>query len=253
MIAGNRARSDFRKEASFRTSPRGFTLIEVLVVAAVIAVLLALLLPGVGRGREAARRTQCKNNLKQIGLALHNYESSYQAFPLAYSVNPQGNPQHSWRTALLPYVDQAPLYNQLNFSRPWDDPVNATPAQVQLLTYSCPSGIFPQGQTAYLAPVTPNSCLRPTEGRTFRQITDGTDNTLVVVEVAYADAVAWMSPKDAEESLLLGYGPTTKDSHYGGRHALLADGSVRFLSNNISANTLQALITVASGDKVEDF
>lgn len=92
---------------------RGFTLIELLVVIAIIAVLIALLLPAVQQAREAARRTQCKNNMKQLGLALHNYHDTYQKFPMSfcidgnYSVTGSGK---SWFVGILPYIDQAPLF-----------------------------------------------------------------------------------------------------------------------------------------------
>ena len=95
---------------------RGFTLIELLVVIAIIAVLIALLLPAVQQAREAARRSQCKNNLKQMGLALHNYHETYGVFPMGvnYSVDqPWGG---SFNISLLPYADQAPAYNKINFS-----------------------------------------------------------------------------------------------------------------------------------------
>jgi len=82
----------------------GFTLIELLVVIAIIAVLVALLLPAVQQAREAARRAQCKNNLKQIGLALHNYHDAFGCFPPVASTDAQGNPLLSWRVALLPYL-----------------------------------------------------------------------------------------------------------------------------------------------------
>lgn len=93
----------------------GFTLIELLVVIAIIAVLIALLLPAVQQAREAARRTQCKNNFKQIGLALHNYHDTFNGFPLGVTTSAQGGWGHSFWIGLLPYVDQAPLYNQFVF------------------------------------------------------------------------------------------------------------------------------------------
>ncbi|WP_145373534.1 DUF1559 family PulG-like putative transporter [Maioricimonas rarisocia] len=99
----------------------GFTLIELLVVIAIIAILVALLLPAVQQAREAARRSQCKNNLKQLGLALHNYHDTHGTFPLNYT-RQWGNPDPldgmsaSWLVGILPYVDQAPLYNQVDFN-----------------------------------------------------------------------------------------------------------------------------------------
>src|SRR5580704_13836676 len=105
---------------------RGFTLIELLVVIAIIAVLIALLLPAVQQAREAARRTQCKNNLKQIGLALFNYHDACKTFPPGY-VDQNGNPNLTpdndlgpgwgWASFLLPYVDQGNTYNQINFNQ----------------------------------------------------------------------------------------------------------------------------------------
>jgi prepilin-type N-terminal cleavage/methylation domain-containing protein/prepilin-type processing-associated H-X9-DG protein len=98
---------------------KGFTLIELLVVIAIIAILIALLLPAVQQAREAARRSQCRNNLKQIGLAFHNYHDSLNCFPPSSSYNlpaAVSNGQHTWVEHVLPYIDQAPLYNQINFS-----------------------------------------------------------------------------------------------------------------------------------------
>ncbi len=95
----------------------GFTLIELLVVIAIIAILIALLLPAVQQAREAARRTQCRNNLKQLGLALHNYHDNALVFPPGYiGLNSSNNfSGWGWGTFILPFVDQAPLYNNINF------------------------------------------------------------------------------------------------------------------------------------------
>ncbi len=104
---------------------RGFTLIELLVVIAIIAVLIALLLPAVQQAREAARRTQCKNNLKQVGLALHNYHDSFSVFPFGKGfkyAGAAGYARWSQHAMILPYVDQAPLYNTINFSAPPETP-----------------------------------------------------------------------------------------------------------------------------------
>ncbi len=102
--------------------PRGFTLIELLVVIAIIAVLIALLLPAVQQAREAARRTQCKNNLKQLGLANHNYHDVANRFPIN-----EGSVGASTLVYLLPYIDQAPLYNSLNYTGCWSDGLAGKP------------------------------------------------------------------------------------------------------------------------------
>ncbi len=139
-------------EGNFIRQRRAFTLIELLVVIAVIAVLVSLLLPAVQQAREAARRSQCKNNLKQIGLALHNYEGTHNAFPPGYvsgpeipamgPVDPQFNdagPGWGWLTQLLPELDQAPLYNSLNLVLPCYDPANAPLVRTPLAAFRCPS------------------------------------------------------------------------------------------------------------------
>jgi len=131
---------------------RGFTLIELLVVIAIIAVLIALLLPAVQQAREAARRTQCRNNLHQIGLALHNYHDTHQCFPSGW-VGSTGSdaPSHGWAVMILPFMDEMALYNAYNFSQGmagqpgaaaglW---ANKTVVQSVLAQYCCPSGIAP--------------------------------------------------------------------------------------------------------------
>ncbi|WP_246128198.1 DUF1559 domain-containing protein [Planctopirus ephydatiae] len=96
----------------------GFTLIELLVVIAIIAILIALLLPAVQQAREAARRTQCRNNIKQLGLAIHNYHDTFQAFPgnITNGAYDTSTRSRSWLVAILPYIDQGPLYNTIDFS-----------------------------------------------------------------------------------------------------------------------------------------
>ncbi len=144
---------------------RGFTLIELLVVIAIIAVLVALLLPAVQQAREAARRSACKNNMKQIGLALHNYHDTHSSFPPGYiSDRPATNNSSwcrssgpfpssvqwaPWTVLILPFLDQAPVYNQMNFDIPFQatsNKMDTSTINYQLVqdaspmtVYQCPS------------------------------------------------------------------------------------------------------------------
>ena len=153
---------------------RGFTLIELLVVIAIIAVLIALLLPAVQAAREAARRAQCVNNLKQMGLALHNYHDAVLVFPPGYIAaskfidgETDTAPGWSWASMILPQLDQTPLYSSANFWLPVQAPANTTTTQTSLTVFLCPSDQIP--------------------GRTFA-VTDGFGNTVATVAPSsYAD------------------------------------------------------------------
>lgn len=233
----------------------GLTVIEILVCIAIIAVLAALFFPATRNAREAARRSQCKCYLKQIGLALHNYHDLYKAFPPAYTVDANGKPLHSWRTLLLPFLDQLSLYEKIDLSKPWDDPVNAEVAKSLPPAYRCPSVKKPtELTTTYLAVVGETCAFRPGQGRPMSDITDGTSRTLFVVEVAPQHAVHWMSPQDADAALVSKFTTEAKDlAHTGGIQVLMGDGSVRFMSENTPLNTLRTLITVAGNEPVGEF
>jgi len=121
---------------------RGFTLIELLVVIAIIAILVALLLPAVQQAREAARRTQCRNNLKQIGLAMHNYHDVFLMFPIGAIANNSADVFSGPLTAILPYIEGANLENLYNYSLQWtDQPLNVGPTVIP--NYVCPSANAP--------------------------------------------------------------------------------------------------------------
>lgn len=205
----------------FRRSPNqfrrsGFTLIELLVVIAIIAILVSLLLPAVQQAREAARRTQCKNNLKQIGLAMHNYHDVYSCFPNVNANNTLSG--GSTFTSILPMIDGANAYNLYDFNRSNSDPVNVQVTSQQLPFYLCPSSPMRRevpgcssdsgrapghyavniGSVDYnvywsFIPGSPrpnlNGAIVYTDsvgGRTkFRDFTDGTSSTLLVGETAY--------------------------------------------------------------------
>lgn len=131
-----------------RAPRRAFTLIELLVVIAIIAILIALLLPAVQQAREAARRTQCRNSLKQIGLALANYESTFSTLPIGMQ---SGFTRPNWRLSLFPYIDQAPLFNQLNFSASFQGNAlgtgNTVLSNFSIPMYKCPSSPLPSNPT----------------------------------------------------------------------------------------------------------
>lgn len=132
---------------------RGFTLIELLVVIAIIGILVSLLLPAVQAAREAARRTQCTNNLKQIGIALANYELSLGTYPSGYVISPgvgtpdpqtgDTEPGWGWLALLLPFMEQTTLHGVLDFNRPCWDPVNAAAVQTPIPGFLCPTATNP--------------------------------------------------------------------------------------------------------------
>ena len=210
----------------------------------IIAVLFSLTVP-VTRSRESSRRSQCSNNLKQLGLALHNYHDAYQAFPPAYTVDADGRRLHSWRTLLLPLLDQKPLYDTIDLSKPWDDPANAQAAQAQPSVFRCPEADCPENHATYLAMIASDGCLRPGASANLSEITDGTSNTILVIEVPSAHAVHWMAPIDAYESLVTGFGPETQLNHRNGLFVLCGDGSVRFVPLETPAAEWRALTSIA--------
>ncbi|MCA9087066.1 MAG: DUF1559 domain-containing protein [Planctomycetaceae bacterium] len=275
---------------------RGFTLIELLVVIAIIAILIALLLPAVQQAREAARRSQCKNNIKQIGLALHNYHDTFNTLPAAfYRVNTTTPPAAwGWGTMILPYIDQAPLYNTLNPSNP---PAVAPTAAVQTVipAYRCPSDTGPQlnanrgnwgtsnysgvyGSVASTADANENlssgnGCFSASSSVRFRDITDGTSNTVGIGERAYGklgtdtyNGAIWAgiydAGKHASNIRAINEGDKAINStddwayssqHVGGAHFLLMDGSVRFISENTDRLLVKNLANKADGNVVGEF
>jgi hypothetical protein len=227
--------------------------LKVLASIGAMLLLFALMLPAVRNPREAAARTVCKNNLKQIGLALHAYHDAYGSLPPAYTGDAEGNRLHSWRTLLLPYLGQSDLYSKIDLSKDWKDPANAEAYKTSISTYHCPNLTGPASETTYLAVVTQVSCFRPNEGVKLLQVTDGTSNTLGVIEVNPKQAVHWMAPWDADEQLVLRFASGDQESHLGGAHALLLDGSVRFIQSTTPAKTRLILISIAGNEPVPDF
>jgi hypothetical protein len=212
--------------------------------------------------REAVHRSQCKNNLKQIGLALHNYHDKFGCFPPAFVADENGRPLHSWRVLILPFLDQSPLYNKYRFDEPWDGPNNSKLADTILPVYNCPSddhsGTSSFSMTTNYVAIVGGETAWPESGATaFRDIRDGTSNTLLVVEVANS-GIHWIEPRDLHvvqmaPSINAKSGQGISSRHTGGAHGLIADGSVRYIRDILSAKDLRAWLTAHAGDVSKDF
>ncbi|MCH5377564.1 MAG: DUF1559 domain-containing protein [Planctomycetes bacterium] len=238
--------------------------VAIIAVACVFGVfvcggiLVALLLPAVQSAREAARRTQCSNNLKQIALAFHNYHDTYKSFPPAYIPDEDGNPKHSWRVLILPFLEQRALYEQYNFDEPWDSPNNKIVGNTAIPAYRCPSdpssGALPN-QTNYMVVTGPNTVFNGGQAARMRDILDGTSNTIMVVETA-GSGVSWSQPVDIDAgNVTFPVGARNPNStgsfHPGGINVAMCDGSVRFVSNAIARAVWDALITRDGGERVD--
>ncbi len=202
------------------TRVHGFTLIELLVVIAIIAILIALLLPAVQQAREAARRTQCRNNLKQIGLALHNYHDVHLVFPPGYiagqvaetdPASVETGTGFAWGVMILPQLEQTALFDHFDFNEVTTDAHNLEHGQTRLVAFRCPSdpapelftvtdgtqdydvasanyvGIYGYGDVT-LWPGRPDGAgiLYRNSGTRLRDVTDGTSNTMLVGERRHA-------------------------------------------------------------------
>lgn len=233
-----------------RSSNNVFIIIALCMIPVLLVcsgILLGLLLPAVQAAREAARRMQCSNNLREIGLALHNYNAAYGSLPPAYTVDANGNKLHSWRTLILPFIEQQAMYNQIDLSKPWNDPANAMFNNMVVPTYACPSSNLSPGSTTYQVVVDPSSVFPGATSVKLTAVTDGTSNTLAVVESSPADAVLWMEPGDLDLPTFIG-NTQGKTVHTGGFNVLFTDASVRFIAQSIDPKTLQDAVTMAGGE-----
>ena len=278
----------------------GFTLVELLVVIAIIGILIALLLPAVQAAREAARRASCKNNLKQIGLALQNYHAALNVLPpgvLGTSGRTSDNHLlHTWETLILPYMEQANLHETYDFRVRFDHAGNAA-AVIQLLpVYLCPTmkdelvdnqfGPSHYAGNAGTVPGQDDGVLYPMSRINFRDITDGTSQTMAAGELAF-DVGGWA--RGASNSGGGGGGgggqgfargvlrwwqcaascarpglnpPATTCSgscerqfqfsslHAGGGHFAFVDGHTDFFSDTTDVHLYRALLTRGAGEVV---
>ncbi len=214
---------------------------------ATIGVLVGMLLPAVQQVREAARRTQSMNNLRQIALATLNYESAYQKFPTNI-VDKDGNPLLSWRVAILPFIEENELYDQFHLDEPWDSEHN-----IQLLP------MMPQSFQSPNVPLADRTVYLGFDGQgtifgkdkiTFANIPDGSSNTILAVEANMDEAVEWSRPKD------IPFSPERDvrevgEVRPGGFLAVFCDGSVHFLQASIDQETLNNLIQRNDGNIVD--
>jgi len=213
-------------------------------------IMIALLLPAVQAAREAARRSQSTNNLKQIGLALHIYHDANKTFPPAYTTDKDGKPGLSWRVLILPYIEQGDLFKQFHLDEPWDSEHNKPLVAKIPQTFVSPNYSGPRGRTNYLGIGGEKGLFGSKDGVSIAKILDGTSNTVAVVEANNQSAVEWTRPDvfvpDTANPAkgLTGLRP-------GGFNALMADGSVRFLSEKLVPQTLKAMFTYNGGEAVD--
>ena len=238
----------------FRLKGDTAALIRGQAVVAMSGVSVALLLPAVQAAREAARRMQCTNNLKQILIAFHNYHDVLNKLPPLYTVDKDGKPLHSWRVHLLPYMEQNALYQQIRLDEPWDSEHNKQFHNVVIPFYSCPSnGLFKPGKACNYSVIKDDKHGFPEGGKTLdlHSITDGLSNTIAVVEVK--EPFCWMDPTADLDLATLEKGVNVKDGrcgsfHPGGCNVVFFDGAVRFFSQVVDSKTLRSAGTRNGGE-----
>ncbi len=249
-------------------------MVELLVVLAIVGMLMALLLPAVQAARESARTIHCRNNLRQIGIALCAYHTSRRAFPPGgIEWRPPGDEtkrQLAWSAFLLPYVDETPLYEALDLSTPFDSPENAPFAAQILPVYVCPSsrrgaelvdgrgpcdygGIYGERITSRNDP--PKGIMLYDEQISLLQVRDGASQTLIVAEDSeFADG-QWINGRNLfDQAYAINQAPASENDirseHGAGAHGVMADASVHFLPNDLDLEVLAALCTRAGAEVV---
>ena len=212
--------------------------------------MVATLLPAVQKVRTRASEMTSINNLKQIALAMHSYLDVNKNFPPQASLDKSGKPLLSWRVHILPYIEQDQLYKQFHLDEPWDSAHNRKLIARMPKVYASPlSRLINEGKTVYLVPVAKDTIFPPGgKGTRISEITDGTSNTIMIVEAVDSHAVIWTKPEDLEvnaQNPLAGLIDGRRTFPAG-----FADGSVRQLSVTINPTTLWAMFTRNGGEEI---
>jgi prepilin-type processing-associated H-X9-DG protein len=230
---------------------------NIAVVFGCLIGLALLFVSWVNSTREAGRRQQCANNLKQLGTALLNYDTVHRHFPPLYTTDKTGTPLHSWRTFLLPYLERANEFYQLRLDEPWDSLNNKPLTRIDVYgLFRCPSDTKAgQYHTNYVAVVGPGTAWQGGKGLTTDDIKDDPHDTILLIELKDS-GIRWAEPRDLDLSNL----PPgiTKDNllkslsnHKGGFHALFADGHVELIPVTIPWADFEAMLTIAGGETVD--
>lgn len=235
----------------------------VLNPAAMAPVAAAMVVPAIQSARAAAQRSESVNNLKRIGLALHNFHSAMGTFPpqATYDKATKKKPLLSWRVALLPYLEEAALYNEFKLDEPWDSPHNKALIPRMPKVFAVPGAKAEPGKTYYRGFAGRSTLFDPQNkagaGVGIQDVTDGTSNTLAIVEAK--DAVIWTKPEEeipVDENMAAQVAVqllAKMGTHYpGGFNALFTDGSVRFIKTTINAAIFRCLITRNGGEIISN-
>lgn len=223
-----------------------------------VFLLIGMLLPAVSQVREAARSTQCLNNIRQLTLAIHNYESSHSKFPSAKKRQADGSPPYSWRVEILPYVEEQALFDQYDFNEPWDGPNNIKLIDQIPYVFVCPSHHNNQGLTPYKVVADKGTAFEPGKPMGFAEVQDGTSNTLCVIE-DFQNPVPWTKPTDltVEQAIkALVPQPPHNVAHlrhdgfattYLGSNVSLLDGSCHRVGPTIAPETVRGICLCDDG------
>ena len=229
-------------------------LVEIGSLGCVASLILLLSTPGVNNA-ETRNRTSCPNNLKQLGIALLDFADKHKNFPPAVMYDSLGQPMHSWRTLILPYIEEGTLYRTYHFNEPWNGPINASLTRVDVLCFRCPEHPPAPFETSYVAVIAPGSVWSVPGGAKISDITDGPKNTILLVEMKNS-GIKWAEPRNLDLNNLPP-GMTKQNllhslsNHAGGFYAVFADAHVEFIPETIPWADFEAMLTIAGGEKVD--